>query len=69
MIVISQLKTVWLACVTAMRRFSDEILSMSVLFLHFMNYTSSSAELSSPAIYNSRRTVDFDAVFIEGSNS
>ena len=52
-----------------MRRFSDEILSMSVLFLHFMNCTSSGAESGSPIIYDSRRTVDFDAVFIEGSSS
>ena len=52
-----------------MRRFSDKILLISVLFLHFMNYISSGAELSSPAIYNSRRAVDFDAVFIEGSSS
>jgi hypothetical protein len=34
-----------------------------------MNRTSSGAESGSPAIYDSRRAVCFDVVFIEGSGS
>jgi hypothetical protein len=42
---------------------------MSVSFLHFINRTSSGAESGSPAMYDSRRALDFDVVFVEDSGS
>jgi hypothetical protein len=43
--------------------------SISVLLLQVINRTSSGAKSGSPTIYNSRRIVWFDVVFIEDSGS
>ena len=42
---------------------------MFVLFLQFMNRRSLGAESGSPEVYDSRRIVCFDIVFIEDSGS
>jgi hypothetical protein len=52
-----------------MRRSSIEIFSISVLFLQFINRRSSGTESGSPKVYDSRRVVCFDVVFIEDSGS
>jgi hypothetical protein len=46
-----------------------EIFFISVLLLQFINRRSSGAESSSPEIYDSRRVIYFDVVFIEDSDS
>jgi hypothetical protein len=57
-----------LTYIAAIRRFFVAISSISVLLLQIINRTSSSAESSLSTIYNSRRIICFDIVFIEGSN-
>jgi hypothetical protein len=67
--VTSYSETVWLAYMAAMRRSSGAMSSMSVLLLQVMNRTSSGAKSGSFAMYDSRRAVCSDVVFIEGSGS
>ena len=64
---------VWLAYMAAMRRSSSSKLSISVMVLHPISRTSSGAESSLPAIYDSRRVVFSGAfsniVLVEGPSS